>query len=349
MKTSVRKAATPRRRTAIRYTERRLVTQHPRRRILSLAASAAALPAVSRVAWAQAYPTRPVRIIVGFAAGGGADIVARLMGRWLSQRLGRQFVVENRVGAGTKIAAEAVVRAPADGYTLLLAHTTNTINATLYEKLNFDFIRDITPVASIARGLLVMVVNASFPARTVPEFIAYAKANPGKINMASAGIGSPAHVAGELFKMMAGVSITHVPYRGDSPALADLLGGQVQVHFSGLSAIEYVKTGKLRALAVTTATRSPALPDVPAVIEFVPDYEASVWWGIGAPKKTPAEIVNKLNGEINAGLADRMLKAQLADLGAAVLAGSPAEFGNLISDENHKWGKVIRIANIKPE
>ena len=273
----------------------------PRRQFLHLAAGAAALPAVSRIAWAQAYPTRPVRIIVGFAAGGAADIIARLIGQWLSERLGQPFVIENRPGAGSNIATEAVVRAPPDGYTLLLVGTANAINATLYDKLNFNFIRDIAPVAGIIRVPNVMVVNPSVPAKTVPEFIAYAKANPGKINMASGGIGTAAHVSGELFKMMAGVDMVHVPYRGAAPALTDLLGGQVQVMFASMpSSIEHIRAGKLRALAVTTATRSEALPDIPTVGEFVPGYEASAWYGVGAPKDTPAEIVDKLNKEINA-------------------------------------------------
>ena len=322
----------------------------PRRQFLHLAAGAAALPAVSRFAWAQTYPSRPVRMIVGFAAGGATDILARLIGQWLSERLGQPFVIENRPGAGSNIATEAVVRAPPDGYTLLLVGSPNAINATLYDKLNFNFIRDIAPVASIIRGALVMVVHPSVPAKTVPEFIAYAKANPGKINMASGGIGGITHIAGELFKMMAGVDMVHVPYRGVAPALTDLLGGQVQVIFANLApSIEYIRAGKLRALAVTTATRSEALPDIPTVGEFVPGYEASSWFGVGAPKNTPAEIVDKLNKEINAGLADPKIKARLADLGGTVLGGSPADFGKLIAEETEKWGKVIRAANIKPE
>jgi tripartite-type tricarboxylate transporter receptor subunit TctC len=322
----------------------------PRRQFLHLAAGAAALPAASRLARAQTYPSRPVRIIVGFAPGGTADIIARLMGQWLSERLGRPFVIENRPGAGTNIATEAVVRAPADGYTLLMVGTTHAINATLYNKLNFHFIGDITPVAGIVVGPNVIVVNPSVPATTVPEFIAYAKANAGKLNMASGGIGSLGHVSGELFKMMAGINIGHVPYRGGGPALTDLLAGQVQVYFSPLpAAIEYIRAGKLRALAVTTAARSEALPDIATVAEFVPDYEASVWAGIGAPKATPAEIVDKLNREINAGLADPRMKARLADLGGTVLPGSPSDFGKFLADETEKWGKVIRAANIKPE
>jgi len=321
-----------------------------RRQFLHLALGAAALPTLSRVALAQAYPSRPVRIIVGFAAGGTGDIIARLMGQWLSERLGQPFIIENRPGAGTNIATETVVRAHADGYTLLSVGSTQAINATLYNKLNFHFIRDITPVAGIVVGPNVMVVNPSVPATTVPEFIAYAKANAGKLNMASGGIGSLGHVSGELFKMMAGINIGHVPYRGGGPALTDLLAGQVQVYFSPLpAAIEYIRAGKLRALAVTTAARSEALPDIATVAEFVPDYEASVWAGIGAPKATPAEIVEKLNREINAGLADPKMKARLADLGGTVLPGSPADFGKHIAEETEKWAKVIRAANIKPE
>ena len=280
-----------------------------------------------------------------FAPGGGADIIARLIGQWLSERLGQPFIIENRPGAGSNIATEAVVHAPADGYTLLLVSPANAINATLYDKLNFNFIRDIAPVAGIIRVPNVMVVNPSVPAKTVPEFIAYAKANPGKLNMASAGIGTAPHVAGELFKMMAGVDMVHVPYRGDGPALTDLIGGQVQVMFAAMpSSIEYIRAGKLRALAVTTATRSEALPDIPTVGDFVPGYEASGWYGIGAPKNTPAEIIDKLNKEINAGLADPKIKARLADLGGTVLPGSPADFGKLIADETEKWAKVIKFA-----
>jgi tripartite-type tricarboxylate transporter receptor subunit TctC len=322
----------------------------PRRRFLHLAAGAAALPAVSRFAWAQTYPTRPVRIIVGFAAGGGVDIIACLMGRWLSERLGQPFVIENRPGAGTNIATEAVVNAPPDGYTLLLANLANAINATLYEKLNFNFIRDIAPVAGIMCVPHIMVVNPSVPAKTIPEFVAYAKANPGKINMASGGVGGPSHVSGELFNMMAGVNMIHVPYRGVAPALTDLLGGQMQVTFASMpSSIEYIRAGKVRALAVTTATRSEALPDIPTVTDFVPGYEASAWYGIGAPRNTPVEVIDKLNREINAGLADPKMKSRLADLGGTVLAGSPADFGKLIADETEKWGNVIRALNIKAD
>jgi len=297
----------------------------PRRRFLHLAAGAAALPSMSRFAWAQAYPTRPVRFIVGFAPGGAADIMARLTGQWLSEQLGQQFVIENRPGAAGNIATEAAVRSPPDGYTLLLANSVNAINATLYDKLNFNLIRDIAPVASIHREPNVMEVNPSVPVKTVPEFIIHAKANPGKINMASAGIGSISHVSGELFKMMTGVSLVHVPYRGAGPALVDLLGGQVQVSFSTMSSsIEYVRAGKLRVLAVTTATRSPALPDVPTVAEFVPGYETSFWTGIAAPKNTPAAIVDKLNDEMNSALADPKMKARMAELGATALPGSLA-------------------------
>ncbi len=321
-----------------------------RRTFLHLAAGAAVPPAVSRLAWAQTYPTRPVRLIVGFTPSGATDILARLIGQWLSERLGQQFVIENRPGAGSNIGTEAVVRAPADGYTLLLVAPANAINATLYDRLNFNFIRDIAPVAGLIRVANVMEVNPSVPANTLPEFIAYAKANPGKINMASAGNGSQQHVAGELFKMMTGVSMVHVPYRGGGPALTDLLGGQVQLYFgTTASTIEYIRTGKLRALAVTTATRSQALPDVPTVGEFVPGYEASSWYGIGAPMGTPAEIVDKLNKEINAGLADPRIKARLADMGGTALTGPPAEFGKLIADETEKWGKVVKVSGAKPD
>ena len=321
-----------------------------RRNFLHLAAAAAALLAVSRIARAQAYPTRPVRWIVGFAAGGGNDITARLMGQWLTERLGQPFVIENRPGAGTNIAVEVVVNAPPDGYTLFFANVANAVNATLYEKLNFDFIRDITPVAGIMRVPNILAVSPSVPAKTVPELIAYAKANPGRVNMASAGIGTTGHLAGELFQMMAGVNVVHVPYRGNAPALSDLLGGQVEFMFaSAPSTIEYVKTGKLRALAVTTTKRSEALADVPTVAEFLPGFEASSWYGIGAPKNTPAEIVEKLNREVNAGLADAAMKARLVGLGGIAIAGSPADFGKLIADETEKWGKVVRAANIKAQ
>jgi len=320
----------------------------PRRQFLYLATGAAALPAMSRIAWAQAYPTRPVRMVAPFAAGGPADILARLIGQWLSERLGQPFVIENRPGAAGNIGTEVVVKSPPDGYTLILAGSPNTINATLYDKLNFNFIRDIAPVAGIVRFPLVMAVHPSVPAKTVPEFIAHAKANPGKINMASGGIGATPHVAGELFQMMTGVRMIHVPYRGAAPALTDLLAGQVQVSFANtVASIEYIRAGKLRPLAVTTATRSEALPDISTVGEFVPGYEASGWSGIGSPKNTPSQIVDKLNAETNAGLADPKIKARLADLGGTPLAGSPADFGKFIADETEKWGKVVRAANIK--
>jgi len=305
---------------------------------------------MSAVARAQTYPIQPVRIIVCFAPGGIADIIARLIGQSLSDRLGQPFIIENRAGAGGNIGTEAVVRAPADGYTLLLTGSNDAINATLYEKLNFNFIRDIAPVAGIVRVPNIMVVNLSVPATTVPEFIAYAKANPGKINMASAGTGTPNHMSGELFKLMSGVNMLHVPYRGGGPAVTDLLGGQVQVTFSPMPvSLGYVRAGKLRALAVTTATRSEVLPDVPAVAEFVPGYEASTWQGVGAPRNTPSEIVLKLNKEINAALADPATRARFADLGGIVLPGSTAEFGRFMADDTEKWGKVIRTANIKAE
>jgi tripartite-type tricarboxylate transporter receptor subunit TctC len=322
----------------------------PRRQFLHLAAGAVALPAVSRIARAQTYPTRPVRIIVGFAAGGAADITARIIGQWLSERLGQQFVIENRPGAATNIATEAVVHAPADGYTLLLVSSSHAFNATLYDKLNYNFVRDIAPVASITQVPSVMEVNFPFPAKTVPEFVAYAKANPGKINMASAGPGASTHIFGELFKMTAGVDLVPVHYRGSGPALTDLIGGQVQVMFDPLpGSIEHIRAGRLRPLAVTTATRIEVLPDVPTVGEFVPGYEAILWQGIGAPKNTPAEIIDKLNKEINAALANPKMKARFADLGSAVFASSPADFGMLIAKETEKWGKVIRAAHIKAD
>jgi len=322
----------------------------PRRAFLHLATSAAALSAVSRIAWAQTYPTRPVRLIVAFAPGGATDIMARLIGQWLSEKLGQQFVIENRPGAGGNIGTEAVVNAPADGYTLLMVTSVNAINATLYDKLNFNFIRDIAPVASVHREPHVMEVNPSVQVKTVPEFITYAKANSGKINMASAGIGSGNHIAGELFKMMAGVNLVHVPYRGAGPALVDLLGGQVQVMFATLSSsIEYVRAGKLRALAVTTTTRSDALPDVPTVSDFVPGYEASFWTGIGAPKDTPAEVVDTLNQEINAGLSDPKMNTRFEELGATALAGSPADFKKLIADETEKSRKVVKFSGAKAD
>ena len=320
----------------------------PRRTFLHLAAGAAAFPAVSRTARAQDYPARPVRWIVPYPPGGATDIQARLLGQWLSEHLGQPFVIENRPGGGGNIGTEAVVRAPADGYTLLLVGPPHAINATLYDKLNFNFIRDIAPVAGIMRVPNVMVVNPSVPAKTVPEFITYAKANPGKINMASSGIGSSAHVAGELFKMMTGIDLVHVPYRGNSPALTDLLGGQVQVYFVTTPAsIEFIKAGTLRALAVTTAARSDTLPAIPTVGDFVPGYESSAWYGVGVPKRTPVEIIDRLNTEINAALADPKIKARLADLGGTPLLGSPADFAKLIADETEKWGKVVRAARIK--
>jgi tripartite-type tricarboxylate transporter receptor subunit TctC len=322
----------------------------PRRNFLHLAAGAAALPAVSRFARAQAYPTRPVRIIVGFAPGGATDIMARLMGQSLSERLGQQFVIENRPGAASNVGTEAVVNAAPDGYTLLVVTSVNAINASLYEKLNFNLIRDVVPVASIHREPFVMEANPSVPVKTVAEFIAHAKANPGKINMASAGIGSGNHISGELFKMMTGVNLVHVPYRGGGPALVDLLGGQVQVMFATMSSsIEYVRAGKLRALAVTTATRSPVLPDISTVAEFVPGYESSFWTGVGAPRNTPAEIVDKLNKEMNATVADPKFKARLADLGGTALSGSPLDFGKFVADETEKWAKVVKFAGVKAD
>jgi tripartite-type tricarboxylate transporter receptor subunit TctC len=321
-----------------------------RRRFLQLAAGAAALPAISRFTWAQSYPTRPVHLVVGLAAGGGADIMARLIGQWLSERLGQQFLIENRPGAGSNIATEVVVRAASDGYTLLLVNAPAAINATLYEKLNFNFIRDIVPIASISRVPNVLVVHPSFPATTVPEFIAYARANPGKISMASPGIGSPPHVAGELFKMMTGIHLVHVPYRGAAPALTDLLGGQVQVLFSTTpSSIGYIRAGTVRPLAVTSATRWEGLPDIPTLSDFVPGFEASSWYGIGAPRNTPTEIIDKLNKEINAAIADPKMKARFADLGGTVLPGSPSDFRMLIAEETEKWGKVVKFSGARAE
>src|SRR3984893_4620046 len=322
----------------------------PRRSFLHLAAGAAALPAVPRIARAQVYPSRPVRIVVGFAAGGTSDIGARFIGQWLQERLGQAFVIENRPGAATNIATETVVRAPPDGYTLLTVGPSSTINATLYDKLSFVFLRDIAPVASTIRQPQIMLANPSLTAKTVPELIAYAKANPGKITMASAGTGSSGHLAGELFKMMAGVNMLHVPYRGAGPALSDLLGGQVLTAVTGITgSIEQVRAGKLRALAVTTTTRAMALPDVPTVSEFVPGFDAGDVLGVGAPRNTPAEIVDKLNKEINAALADPKIEARFADLGGTPLALTPAEYGKVLADETEKWGKVIGSANIKPE
>jgi len=308
------------------------------------------VPAVPRIAKADSYPSRPVHLIVFYAAGGGNDIIARLMGQWLSQRLGQSFVIENRPGGGGNLGTEYVVRAPADGYTLLLSSTANTVNASLYDKLDFNFVRDIAPVASISYEPNIMVVNPSVPAKTIPEFIAYAKANPGKINYGSAGIGSSQHMSGELFKMMAGIDMTHVPFRGTAPALTSLLGAQVQVMFASMPAtLEYVRASKLRALGVTIATRSDALPDVPSVSEFLPGFDAEVYYGIGAPKDTPAEIVERLNREINAGLADPQFKARLIELGSAVLPGSPVDFEKFIANETEKWAKVVKFANIKAE
>ena len=321
-----------------------------RRQFLHLAAGAAALPAVSRIAKAQAYPTRPVRLIVGVAAGGPIDFLARLMGQWLSERLGQPFVIENRPGAGTNVATEMVVRAAPDGHTLLMVASSSAINAMLYEKLNFSIVRDIAPVASIIRQPYVMLVHPSVPAKTVPEFIAYAKANPGKINMASAGNGTGQHVAGELFKMMTGVDMVHVPYRGGAPAITDLIAGQVQVMFiSPIGVIDYIRAGKLRALAVTTATRAEALPDLPPLGDFVPSFEASGWNGIGAPKNTSREIIEKLNKEINAALSDPNMKARFVDLGGTVLPGSPADFAKHIAEETEKSAKVVKFSGAKPE
>jgi tripartite-type tricarboxylate transporter receptor subunit TctC len=321
-----------------------------RRYFLRLAAGAAALPAVARIAHAQAYPSQPVRIVHGFAAGGGADIIARLIGQSLSERLGQPFVVESRPGNATNVATEVVVRAPADCYTLLLATSPNATNATLYQKLNFNFIRDIAPVAFIGRLANVMEVNPSFPAKTVPEFIAFAKANPGKISFASAGNATAGHMSGELFNMMAGVNMAHVPYRATAPAVADLLGGQVQVMFENvLASMEYIRVGKLRPLAVTTATRSALLPDIPTVADFLPGFESSPWFGVGVPKESPVEIVGKLNREINAALADPAFIARLADMGATQSAGSPADFGKHIVDETEKWSKVVKFAGIKAD
>ena len=322
----------------------------PRRQFLRLATGAIALPAASRLAWAQSYPARPVRIVVGFAPAGIADILARLMGQWLSERLGQPFIIENRPGGGGTIGAEVVARAPPDGYTLLLVGAWDAINATLYDRLSFNFIRDIAPVAGIMRVPQVMEVHPSVPARTVAEFIAYAKANPGKLNMASAGIGTPSHVAGELFKLMTGVSMQHVPYRSGGAALTDLIGGQVQVMFDNTaSSIEHIRAGRVRALAVTTAVRAQVLPDLPTVGDVVPGYEASGFGGIGAPRGTPPDIVAKLNQEINAALADSKAKARLADLGGMMLSGSPADFGKLIAEETAKWAKVVRFSGARAE
>jgi tripartite-type tricarboxylate transporter receptor subunit TctC len=322
----------------------------PRRQFLHLAAGAAALPTLSRAAMAQVYPTRIVRILVGFTAGGTTDIAARLIAQALSERLGQQFIVENRPGASTNLAVEAVVRAPADGYSLLAASATNTINASLFEKLNFNFIRDIVMVAGLVRSPLVLEVHPSVPVKTVPELIAYAKANPGKIALASFGVGTTSHVAGELFKMTTGVNMLHVPYRGSAPMVTDLIGGQVQAAVDNLPAsIEHIRAGKLRALAVTTAARSEALPDIPTVAQYLPDFEASAWIALGAPRNTPAPIVDKLNREINAALADPKIKARTAEIGATVYPGSPADFGKLVAEETEKWAKVVKFAGLKPE
>jgi tripartite-type tricarboxylate transporter receptor subunit TctC len=321
-----------------------------RRQFLRLTCGVAALPAFSSSAAAQAYPSRPVRLVVGTAAGGAPDIIARLIGQWLSERLGQQIIVENRPGAGSNIATDAVARAPSDGYTALLLGAPQVINTTLYEKLSFDLARDIAPVASIISVPLVMQTNPRFPAKTVPEFVAYAKANPGKVSMASAGIGTSTHVAGELFKMVAGIDMVHVPYRGGVPAQTDLIAGQVQVAFLGVpDSIEHIRAGRLRALAVTATKRLDMLPNIPTVGDFIPGYEANTWFGIGVPRNTPADIIDRLNKEINAALADPKMKARLADLGGTPLPGSPAAFGKLIADETEKWAKVIKFAGIKPE
>jgi tripartite-type tricarboxylate transporter receptor subunit TctC len=321
-----------------------------RRRFLHLTTSAAAMPAVSRIAKADTYPSRPVHLIVFYAAGGGNDIIARLMGQWLSERLGQSFVVENRPGGGGNLGTEYVVRAAADGYTLLLSSSANVVNTSLYDTLDFDFVRDIAPVASISYEPNIMLVNPSVPAKTVPEFIAYAKANPGTINFASAGIGSSQHMSGEMFKMMAGIDMTHVPFRGTAPALTSLLGGQVQAMFASMpAALPYIRADKLRALGVTIAKRSDVLPDVPSVSEFLPGFDAAVYYGIGAPKNTPREIVDRLNKEINTGLADPQFKARLVELGSTVLPGSPADFGKFIANETDKWAKVVKFAHIKAE
>jgi tripartite-type tricarboxylate transporter receptor subunit TctC len=321
-----------------------------RRKFLHLAAGAAVLPIGMRIAQAQAYPSRPVRIIVPFAAGGGTDITARVIGQWLSDRLGQQFIIENRPGGGTNIGTEAAAKATADGYTLLMVGTSNTANVSLYDKLNFDLMRDFAPVGGVIRAPHVVVVNLAMPVKTIPEFIAYTKTNPTKVNMASAGNGTAGHLGGELFKMLTGVNMQHVPYRGGGPALLDLIAGQVQVYFAGMpEAIEYVRTGKVRALAVGTATRTDALPDVPTVGEFVPGYESSIWFGVSAPRGTPIEIINQLNREINAALADPAIKARYAELGSIVFPTTPAAFGKFIETEIEKWGKVVRFASLKPE
>jgi tripartite-type tricarboxylate transporter receptor subunit TctC len=322
----------------------------PRRHVLRLAAGAVAAPTLSYPAWSQAYPSRSVRIMVGFAAGGSADIVGRLIGQWLAERTGQSFVIENRPGAGTNIATEAVVKAPPDGYTLLLITAANAINATLYGALNFNFVRDIAPVAALGHEPNAVLVNPSVPAKTIPEFIAHAKANPGKLAMASGGNGAPSHVSGELFKMMTGVNLVHVPYRGAAPALTDLIAGQVQIYFGPLLAsVDHIKTGRLGVLAVTSLQRSEILPDIPTVHESVPGYEAAQSYGVGAPKGTPAEVVDRLNKEVNAALADPKMKARFAELGATVLPGSPADYGNFIAAETAKWAKVITAANLRAD
>jgi tripartite-type tricarboxylate transporter receptor subunit TctC len=322
----------------------------PRRTFLRLAAGAVALPAVSRIASAQAYPSRPIRIIIGYTPAGSADITARLMGQWLSERLGQTVVIENRPGAGTNLATEAVVRAPADGYTLLLVAPANAINATLFEKLNHNYLRDIAPVAGINRFPNVMEVNPSVPVKTVPEFIAYAKANAGKLSMASSGAGSTIHMSGELFKMMTGINMTHVPYRGSAPALTDMISGQVQVMFDNIpTSIEHIRAGKLRALAVTGSTRSELLPDIPMVADYIPGYEASAWYGLGAPRGTPPEIIEKLNTTVNAILAEPAVKKKFADMGATLIVSSPADFGKYVADETEKWGKVAKFSGAKPD
>ena len=326
------------------------MTNRKRRRFLQLATGFLGLPFAPHIACAQTYPSRPVRIVVGFPPGGSVDIAARVIGQWLSERLGQQFIIDNRPGAGSNIGTEAVVRAPPDGYTLLLSGVFNAINATLYSRLGFDFMRDTAPVAGLIRAPNVMVVHPSLPARSVPEFIAYAKSNPGKIAMASTGIGTSTHLSGELFKVMAGVDMVHVPYRGNAPALTDLISGQVQVLFDSIStSIEHVRSGRLRGLAVTGATRSAVLPDLPTVSDFVPGYEATAFFGVSAPRNTPAEIVEKLNNEIGAALADARMQTRLAELGGTIIAGTPADFGRLVADETEKWGKVIRGANIRAE
>ena len=321
-----------------------------RRQFLRLGAAAVAVPAVSRIASAQSYPARPVRWIVGFTPAGGNDITARLIGQWLTEKLGQPFVIENRPGAGTNIAAEAVINSPPDGYTLFLTNTSNTVNNSLYETLNFDFIRDMLPVVGISRAPVVMVVDPSLPVKTVPEFIAYAKANPGKINMGSAGIGATGHLAGELLQMITGIKLVHVPYRGNAPALTDLIAGQVQIVFpSSASSIELVKTGKVRGLAVTGSVRLAALPELPTVADFVPGYEASSLYGIGVPRNTPTEVIERLNREVNAALADPKMKERFVDLGGTPFGGSPADFGKLLADETEKWAKVVKFAGIKPQ